>query len=235
LPSKPEGGSRPPQPFHLIPLKRIADRRRSLPFARGNRPRDHIYASQLGDCARAVWFNWHYPELRPDDNFSETRGALGHAVEGLVAKQLGALLVAEEVSFYAEEAHVSGRVDFVIRLKPKGPMIPVELKTTYAYDKFINSPLPSHLLQLRYYLTQIPEAPYGILIYYCLSNWGDKAGQWAALVIPRDDKSVWSRAEALWRIVLRKDSPACEHEGEKEPCWGCSKSPEAVLKGRARA
>jgi hypothetical protein len=232
MPPKLGEGESPPQPFHSLPLKRIADRRKALPFQRGNRPRDHIYASQLGACARAVWFDWYYPGLRPDDDFNETRGALGHAVESLIAKQLGPLLVAEEVSFYAEEAHVSGRVDFVVRLKPTGPMIPVELKTTYAYDKFLRAPLPSHLLQLRYYLTQIPEAPFGILVYYNLSAWGGKSGHWTALVIPRDDGSVWARARFLWKIVHERDSPACDHEGEPEPCWGCSRSAEAVLRGR---
>ncbi len=224
--------SRPPaMKFERIALQAIASRHRVKPFERGNRPRDHLYASQLGACARAVWYSWAYPDVRPDDNFSETRGALGHAVEGVLAEQLNGIVVAREVSFYDEARHVSGRVDFIVRLVKDGPMIPVELKTTLAYDRFLAEPMASHLLQLRYYLTQVPEAPFGILVYYNLSGWGGKMGEWTALEIPRDDASVTEQAARLWRVVRQKEPPACEHHDDKDGCWDCSHSAEVVLKG----
>src|SRR5208282_5100470 len=102
--------------FKTIPLLRMADRKKVKPFERGDRPRDHLYASQLGSCARAVWFNWRFPNVRPDDNFSETRGALGHWIENGVAEQLNGMLVAREVSFYDEKNHISGRADYIVRL-----------------------------------------------------------------------------------------------------------------------
>jgi hypothetical protein len=225
-----EASRQPTVKFKTIPLLSLATRKRVKPFERGDRPRDHIYASQLGSCARAVWFSWKFPNERPDDNFTETRGALGHAVEGLVAEQLNGLIAAQEVSYYDETNHISGRADYIIRMSHDGPMIPVELKTTLAYDRFLDSPMASHLLQLRYYLTQIPEAPYGILIYYNLSGWGGKMGEWTALEIPRDDESVTKRAAYLWELVHAESPPTCEHEGEKEPCFDCSHSAETALR-----
>lgn len=222
--------------FSRLDLHEMAKRKRVLPFERGNRPRDHLYASHLGSCPRAVWFGWKYPELRPEDEFPETRGALGHWIEDGVAGQLNGMLVAREVSFYDEEHHISGRVDFIVRLTHAGPMIPVELKTTAAYDRFLAEPLENHLLQLRYYLTQMPDAPFGILIYYSLSAFHRRGeeestmGQWTALVIPRDDEAVRERAARLWRIVRHDQPPECEHRDDKGGCWDCSKSAEVVWK-----
>jgi len=216
--------------FKTIPLLRMADRKKVKPFERGDRPRDHLYASQLGSCARAVWFNWRFPNVRPDDNFSETRGALGHWIENGVAEQLNGMLVAREVSFYDEKNHISGRADYIVRLTHDGPMIPVELKTTAAYDRFLDDPMGSHLLQLRYYLTQIPEAPFGLLVYYSLSSWGGKMGEWTALVIPRDDESVTNRSRFLWKIVHSDDAPLCEHESDKGGCFDCSHGAEEAMR-----
>jgi len=215
-----------PKPrFPSFPLRRLAHRRAVLPFERGARPRDHIYASELGKCPRAVWFNWHYPDAR-DGDFSEKRGALGHAVEEAFARQIAALTVSREVSFYDEEHHLSGRVDFVVRLSHAGPMIPVELKSTYAYSRFVADPMEPHLMQLRYYLTQMPEAPFGLLVYYNLSNWGGAAGEWTSLRIDRRDRAVHGEANSLWEVVHRARPPDCE---EKD-CFDCSVSPEAALK-----
>lgn len=214
-----------------FPLRTIAKRRGVLPFERGERPRDHIWASELGKCARAVWFEWNYPTVW-DARFSETRGALGHAVEQVIASHIRPVIVAEEVSFTSDL--VSGRVDFVIRTKHAGPMIPVEVKSTYAFTKFLSAPLRSHVLQLQYYLSQIPEAPFGLLVYYNLSNWGGGSGEWEAIRIEREDEAMWKRAEQLWYMVRRKAPPKCENEGADEDCFDCSVSPEAKLNEQAK-
>jgi hypothetical protein len=221
--------------FKRYPLREIAKRRGVLPFERGDRPRDHIYASELGACARAVWYNWHFPDMRPDDDFSEFRGALGHGIEEVVAKQIASVVVSREVSFYDEVAHISGRVDFVIRVTHDGEMIPVELKTTKAYGRFLEEPLDSHLLQLRYYLTQMPKAPFGLLVYYSLEGWGDTMGHWEALQIPRDDPSVFERAKHLHRLIAEARPPACEKMNEEDGCWDCSHSAEKLVTGREGA
>lgn len=220
-----------PNTIRQIPLRNLAKRRGVVPFERGPRPRDHIYASELGKCARAVWFDWHYPEVR-DNAFSETRGALGHAIEEVMARQLSPLVVAREVSFYDEKHHLSGRSDFVVRMKHHSPMLPLEVKSTYAYDRFRNEPLPGHVLQLRYYLSQIPEAPFGVLVYYCLSNWGGHAGEWTALAVPPDTKAVVHEAARLWDAVHQDLPPPCERAQEKDGCFDCSISAERRLEAQ---
>lgn len=222
--------------FERFPLRRIADSKNVKPFERGTRPRDHIYASELGACARAVWFKFHYP-TEFDKTYSERRGAVGHAIENLHAEQVKGLLVAREVSFYDEVMHVSGRVDFVLRTTHDGPMIPEELKTTIAFDHSMCEPFSANVYQLLYYISQIPEAPYGLLTYFNLASWKDdegnsRMGEWETLLVPRDDEEVKRRAAYLWKVVHKEEPPNCEYVPRpKYPdCFECSVSPEALMK-----
>ena len=82
------------RPFPLYPLHRVVPRG----YQRKHRPRDHLYASELMACQRAVWFNWRHPQPH-DASFEQHRGALGMPGETMAAKQLRKILVAEEVSF----------------------------------------------------------------------------------------------------------------------------------------
>jgi CRISPR/Cas system-associated exonuclease Cas4 (RecB family) len=210
-----------PNPFQIIPLEKHLESLDMGPFDRGERPRDHLYASELGYCPRAVWLGFKHPKPI-DKEFSETRGALGHAIEELMAVKLARILVAREVTFRDER--VSGRVDFVVRLKKGDPQIPVELKTTYAYTRFCANPEMSHLLQLGWYLTQMPEAPFGILIYYALDY--PNSAHWTAIEIPHDDRFVEERVKRLWKIAHALEEPACENPGEnargERRCFSCS-------------
>lgn len=187
-------------------------------FERGNRPRDRIYASELGWCARAMWRSWHHP--RPhDDLFSNNRGRLGHAAEVAMKEILRPVLVADEVSFTSDK--VSGRVDFVIRMEKGGPQIPVELKTTYAFDRSMVEPFESNVLQLQFYLTQMPDAPFGFLCYMNLANYGGGSGIRGYLKVPRDDASVGAKVERLWSIVHDcKEEPACDADNPND-CFPC--------------
>jgi hypothetical protein len=225
--------------FERFPLRHVAEKHSVKPFERGDRPRDHVYASELAGCVRATWWNWHYPNDRPDDDFGETRGALGHGIEEVVAKQIAPLIVAREVSYYDEKMHISGRVDYVVRTSIDGPMLPAELKSTKAYDKFLEEPMEEHIMQLRYYLSQMPGAPFGLLIYYSLQGWPshttgkDTMGCWEALEVSRDDEAVRKRVAYVYNLVNRKDPPPCEHLNDKDGCWGCSHSAEANAMKRA--
>ena len=202
--------------FPEIPLERHLENLSVGQFDRGDRPRDHLYASELGYCPRAVWMGWKHPQPF-DREFTETRGALGHAIEDLMAAKLARILVAREVSF--RDDRVSGRVDFVVRLKRGGPQIPVEVKSTYAYTRFVKSPERSHLLQLGWYLTQMPDAPFGILIYYNLMVKG--SGHWTALKIPPLPMSVYHAVRALWATVHLRSEPTCR-ESDPATCFSCS-------------
>lgn len=206
----------PPRPaIEIMPLQQMLDERGPGEFQRGSRPRDHLYASELGHCPRSVWLEWHHPRPR-DETFSRGRGALGHAVEHLMKENLRPFLVADEVTFRDEM--VSGRADFFLRLGKGYPQFPAELKTTLAYDRFCSEPMREHVLQLQWYLSQEPSAPYGVLIYYNLSGWGGKMGEWKALVIPRDDTGVSAVAKKLWAIVHQSKEPECEEPGK---CFWC--------------
>lgn len=210
------------KPWPKFDLKTVMAARDSGDFDRGDRPRDHLYASELGYCARAVWMGWHNPQPF-DKEFTEGRGALGHAIEELMVEKLGmaksgGLIVAREVSFRDEK--VSGRADFFLRLKKGTPQFPLELKTTAAFDQFMDTPPNSHLLQLRWYLTQAPDAPFGLLTYYNLSSWGGGLGKWDTLRVERDDEAVEKRVSYLWRIVHQDREPACEAEDPTD-CWDC--------------
>lgn len=183
-------------------------------YERGERPRDRIWASELGSCPRAAWHGWRHPAAH-DEDFSQHRGALGHAVEGVLADALAPILVAREVSFTNHRA--SGRADFIVRID--GKQVPVELKSTYGFDLALNAPYPSHALQLRFYVEQM-DAPYGLLVYYNLSNYGGKSGHWQALRVPRDDAAVDAAVEALWAAVHAEAEPACRAPGD---CFDCSR------------
>ena len=215
------GRAVPPNLFPIFPLDYILQEKSMGTFDRGARPRDHLYASELGYCPRAVWMGFKSPKPM-DEHFTATRGALGHAIEALMAEKLNGLVVAKEVSF--RDDFVSGRVDFVIRMERGGVQIPVELKTTYAYEKFVKSPELSHLLQIGWYLTQMPDAPFGLLVYYALQNKSydgskrDISGEWTALQIPRDDKTVTARVATLWEVVHQPKQPKCESPGD---CFSC--------------
>ena len=203
-------------PFPKFDLAALLEERDMGGFVRGVRPRDHLYASELGYCPRAVWLGFKKP--RPDDKeFREGRGALGHAVEDLVYKKLNGFAVEREVSFRDER--VSGRVDFVMRFSKRGPQIPLEVKSTYAYSRFVGDPMWAHLLQVGWYLTQMPEAPYGLLLYYSLEY--STSAQWTVLKIPRDDEAVKERVDALWKVVHSDKEPPCR-EGKPEDCFDCS-------------
>jgi CRISPR/Cas system-associated exonuclease Cas4 (RecB family) len=182
-------------------------------FVRANRPRDRIYASELGSCRRAVWRNWRNPKPH-DVAFERGRGALGHAVEDLIAKHLAPIIVAREVSFTNDI--VSGRADFFIRL-PTGEQVPVEVKSTYGFDLAIKDPKPSHFLQLSYY-SMSADSPFGLLIYVNLSNWGGQSGEWVALKVPRMDREVETRARYLRMLVQTPNEPECENPDD---CWDC--------------
>lgn len=209
----------PANPFPRYPLHEILDRN-SLPpvpsFQRGNRPRDHLWASELGSCQRAVWLNWHHP--RPhDDEFEQHRGALGHAVEDIIAKKVARMLVAREVSFNTPK--VTGRTDFVLFIDEK--QVPLEMKSTYAFSRAMAEPRRSHQLQLLWYTQQL-DAPFGLLLYYDLSNYAGNSGHWDVLRLPRDDERVNRRIEHLWYIVHQNHGgPQCEDEKPDE-CWDCS-------------
>jgi len=215
----------PANPFPAYPLHETLEGAPLPPvpaFKRTNRPRDHLWASELGTCARAVWLNWHYP--RPhDDDFSQHRGALGHAVEEVLASKLSRMLIAREVSF--NESRVSGRTDFVVYLE--GQQIPVELKSTYAFQRMLADPRESHVLQLLWYIQQL-GVPFGLLVYFDLSNYAGNSGHWSALRIPRDDARLEIRIGQLWMAVHSAVEPACESPEEK--CWDCG-----LAEGKAHA
>lgn len=205
-------------PFPTYPLEDHLKKISPGEFDRGNRPRDRLWASEIGSCARAVWYNWHHP--RPhDENFSQHRGALGHAVEWMLEQKLAPILVAKEVSF--TNTHASGRADFVVRLTPKDEQIPVEIKSTYGFDWAVRAPKRAHVLQLQYYLSAMPKAPFGLLVYVNLANYGGKSGHFTALWIPRDDVGVKSRIEYLRSIVDKPEPPACENLDDPKGCWDC--------------
>lgn len=211
-----------PNLFETLPLEKHLESLEMGPFDRGRRPRDHLYASELGSCPKAVWLGFNRPKPI-DKEFSDHRGALGHCVEDGMAVKLARLLVAREVSFRNDK--VSGRVDFVIRMEHGGPQIPVELKTTYAYPRAVDFPEMSHLLQLGWYLTQMPEAPFGILILYSLAY--PTSGYWSAVQVPRDDDFVAEHVERLWRIIHKAEEPVCREPGlddrGKPACFGCAR------------
>ena len=212
-------------PFPMFPLRATVDSVLGGPrrFVRANRPRDRLYASELGQCQRAVWRNWRYP--RPhDEKFERGRGALGHAVEEMLASELAPCLVAREVSF--TNTRVSGRADFFLRLPPskeypEGIQVPVELKSTYALDLAVNDPKRSHVLQLRYYM-EAADAPFGILVYIGLGNWGGQSGEYVALKVDRNDRMLGSFVDKLWRVVHRSAEPQCENEDDPKGCFDCS-------------
>jgi hypothetical protein len=212
-------------PFPTIPLRAIVDSILGGPrrFVRANRPRDRLYASELGQCQRAVWRNWRHPKPH-DEKFERGRGALGHAVEEMLAAELAPCLVAREVSF--TNTRVSGRADFFLRLPktkdfPEGVQVPVELKSTYALDLAVKDPKMSHVLQLRYYM-QASDAPFGILVYINLGNWGGRSGEYVALKVDRNDHMLETRIDQLWRIVHRATEPACENLSDPKGCFDCS-------------
>jgi CRISPR/Cas system-associated exonuclease Cas4 (RecB family) len=176
------------------------------------RPRDRLWASELGLCDRAVWFAWNRPR-EVDRRFTETRGALGHYIEDGLARVLAPITIGREVSL--RDDYVSGRVDFLVRLAPGEEPIPIELKTTYA-ARLISHPMTAHVLQLRFYLTQMPAAPYGLLIYYRLDYAG--SGSWTALRVSRADEAVRARVEQLWAVVHSAEPPPCREPGS---CFYC--------------
>ena len=181
-------------------------------FIRTDRPRDRLYASELGGCARSVWHSWRHP--RPhDDSFDKGRGALGHAAEEMLAPQLEPLTVAREVSF--TNTKVSGRVDFVLHVD--GEQIPLELKSTFGFDLALAKPYPSNVYQACWYAQQM-RAPYALLCYLNLGNWGGKTGMWATLKIPRMDKELEVETERLWEVVHQDVEPSCENPGD---CFLC--------------
>ena len=208
-------------PFPRFPLQEtLAELDIAGTYVRANRPRDHIWASSLGACRKSVWTEWNHP--RPhDDDFEQHRGALGHAVEDNMAAKLKRVIVAREVSFTTPL--ISGRADFVVRLERGGPMIPVECKSTTAFDWSMKDPKRAHVLQTQFYVSQT-DAPFGILLYYNLANWGGQMGHWGTLYVPRDDAGLQSRAELLWADVHGTDAPACENPGEKNGCWDCNRA-----------
>lgn len=206
--------------YERFPLEELVAERDVGSFERVNRPRDRLWASELGYCARAAWRSWHNP--KPHDlGFTNGRGALGKGVEEIIAVKLRCVIAAREVSFTSE--HTSGRADFVLRLERGGPQIPCEVKSTYAYDRFLAEPMESHLLQLRYYLREMPEpdAPFGLLLYYNLSNYKGGSGKWACLRISRDDAAVSAREARLWAIVHSETEPACDAPDPTD-CFPCS-------------
>jgi hypothetical protein len=193
-------------------------------YERGNRPRDRLWASQLGGCPRAVWHSWQHP--RPhDDEFENHRGALGHAVEDMVFERLlKRITIAREVSFTNHK--VSGRVDGFIRFDREEHQVPVEVKSTYAFDWSITAPHKDHVAQALWYAQQ-DDSPFAILLYVDLSNYNNHSGHWGALRLPRADAWVDALTENLWAVVHANAEPVCREPGinpktGKLKCFGCS-------------
>lgn len=231
-------------PFLRIPLLKIGQRSKARPFDRGARPRDHLYASDLGKCPRAVWLTWRFGHKR-DPYFEDYLGPYGHALEDLIADQLGGLVCAREVSFRDER--VSGRADFFLRLRHRGTQIPAELKSTAAFERFVSEPLPTHVFQLRWYLAQEPRAKFGVLIYLssqykawkddALGEWkrGDRIlSRWVALKIPRDDEAVTREVGYLWHVVHQPNEPACSYVPQRagDECFDCANARERGAEAR---
>ncbi len=217
---EPKPSKYPPRPpIEVMPLQDMIDERGTGEFERGARPRDRLYASELGHCQRSVWLEWHHPKPR-DEAFSRGRGWLGHCVEHGVKEWIRPFFVADEVSL--RDDRVSGRVDFFLRFHKGYPQIPMELKTTLAFDKFCSEPMLEHLLQLRWYLQQQPDSPYGLLCYVNLSGWGGRMGEKKVLVIPRDDAQVKARVDHLWKVVHHDEEPECEEPEGQAKCFWCS-------------
>jgi hypothetical protein len=217
-------------PFPLYPLGELLDKLSMGTYERGNRPRNRLWASEIGGCARAVWFNWYHPKPH-DDEFSQHKGLLGHIIEdGYANYIIRPILVAREVTFTNDRA--SGRADFVVRLEHGGPQIPIELKSTNAASWSVSEPKRSHVLQLQWYLLQMPEAPFGLLQYYELANYKQMQGHWReyVLYIPRDDEAVKSRIDYLLSLIANPDPPECEGLADKDGCWDCKHSAENAPK-----
>lgn len=213
------GGASHPNPFRTFDLRTLIDTKLKKigawpkKFVRIDRPRDRIYASDLGKCPRAVWLGWRHP--RPhDDEFERKRGALGHAVEDMIAKVQDVLIVAREVSFVDER--VSGRADFVLRIDNE--QVPEEVKSTYAFDRFLADPPRTNVLQAAWYAMQL-GAPFALLTYVNLANYGGNSGDWNSLVIPRMDDELKREAEMLWQVVHTDKMPLC---GNPKDCFDCS-------------
>lgn len=188
---------------------------------KSSRPRDRIYASELGSCARAVWHNWRHP--RPhDERFERGRGMLGHAAEWAMKHHLRPILLGQEVTF--TNTRVSGRADFFVRVGKH--QVPLEVKSTYAMGLSLDKPKPSHILQAAYY-AMADDAPFALLVYFNLANYGGNSGEWVALRIPRLDSTIEARTNYLWRLVHSEVEPDCEHADDKGGCWDCSLVDEA--------
>ncbi len=205
--------------IEVLPLQQMLDERGAGEFKRGSRPRSALYASELGHCQRAVWLEWHHPKPR-DEKFSQGRGWLGHCVEHGIKEWIRPFFVEDEVTL--RDDRVSGRVDFVLRFGKDYPQVPMEVKSTYAFDKFCSEPMLEHLLQIRWYLQQQPDSPYGLLCYVNLANWNGQSGKRMVLVIPRDDAQVQARVDRLWKVVHQTKEPECEEPEGVTKCFWCS-------------
>ena len=199
--------------LEVVDLRAVADAASVGRYARKtNRPRDRLYASELGSCARAVWFNWRHPKPH-DEEFERGRGMLGHAGEWVMKRHLRPILLGEEVTF--TNHRVSGRADFFVRIGLE--QIPVEVKTTYALDLSVARPYPSHVLQAAFY-AMADDDPYAVLVYLNLGNYGGGSGKWVALKVPRMDAVLNARIDYLWEVVHSDEEPACENPGD---CFAC--------------
>lgn len=208
-----------------IDLQSVIDRASVGKYARkSTRVRDRLYASELGSCARAVWSNWRHP--RPhDEEFERGRGMLGHAGEWVMGEHLRPILLGSEVTF--TNHRVSGRADFFVRIGTE--QIPVEVKTTYALSWAVAESRASHVLQAAFYAMS-DDAPYAILVYLNLGNYGGGSGKWVALRVPRMDAVLNARVNALWDAVHSETPPDCEHPGD---CWDCGLVAEAEARRKA--
>lgn len=223
-----DGWELPADPFMRFDLDAAVERIGIGKFERGDRPRDRVWASQLGGCPRAAWWLWRHPKPH-DDEFSDKRGAIGHAIEDVVFEVwLRPFTIAREVSFTNHK--VSGRADGFCRFEPNGPQVPVEVKSTYAFDWALSLPHKAHVAQALWYAQQA-DSPYALLLYVNLSNWNNGSGNRAALILPRADAWIDALTEKMWRIVHEDSAPPCEKPGvdtrtHKLNCFECSISGE---------
>ncbi len=210
--------------FARFPLDEILAKVDVGSYRRGNRPRDRLWASQLGGCPRAVWHSWQHP--RPhDEEFEQHRGALGHAVEDMMFNgPFKRVAIAREVTF--TNHRVSGRADGFLRFERDEHQVPVELKSTYGFDWALAEPHKAHVAQALWYAQQ-DDSPYAILCYVNLSNYNDLAGHWGALRLERADEWLDALTEKLWAAVHSAEEPPCRDPGlnartKKLACFDCS-------------
>ena len=184
-----------------------------------SKPRDGYHVSDVCLCPRLTVFR--KVDRRPIGAKTVSMYSAGKAIHEAIQSLFRSDKRTFEIEKYVEFEDIQGSVDIYDRKRNT----PLEFKTTRASD--IKEPKSFHVEQLRYYISLLPGAQQGYLIYQLLMHFGDTPFKAFRITMNaqqrKDQRNKLVKEINSLKRAIEAGSPALARSVDKDPSlnWLC--------------